>query len=113
MILTKICLLSAILGIILMIIIADKIDIPNSNIDSIKKEDVNKDVKIKGLIKKAINNNKVAVIELMDKTGSIEVVLFKPQNLILKKGSLVEIEGKVSIKEDSLQIYAETAKVVN
>ena len=53
---TKICLISALIGIILLILISDKIEIDSSVISSIKKEDINKHVKITGIVKKAVNN---------------------------------------------------------
>lgn len=96
-----------------MIIISDKLEVPSSNISSIKKEDVNKAVKIIGTVNKAINKEKVATLELIDKSGSIEVVMFKPQDTFIKKGSIIEVNGKVSIKEDKPQIYAETVKLIN
>ena len=111
--LAKLCIITSIIGIILLILVMNKIETPSSNIGSISKTDLNKAVRIKGIIKKAMNNNKVATLEVEDKSGKIDVVLFKPEKLSIKKGSLVEIEGKVSIYEDNLQIYAETVKLLN
>lgn len=113
-ILTKLCIISALLGIMLLVIVADKIDIPTSTTDSITKEDINKHMKIRGTIKKVINKESLSILEVQDKTIPIQVVLFKPNNnLKLEKNSFVEVYGKVSMYEDNIQIIAETIKKLN
>ena len=112
-ILIKLCILSAIIGLVLLIIISDKIELPSSNISSLTKQDINKAIKIRGTITQSTNKGTVSTIFLQDKTGSIEAVLFKPSNLILKKGSFIEIEGKVSLYNEKLQITAERVKILN
>lgn len=110
--LTKLCTISAILGIILLILISDKISSPSSVIASITTKDVGKSIKINGIVSKATNKDSVSFLEVKDSTDKIGVVLFKPVNITIKKGSFVEVEGKVSIYEDSPQIYAETVKLL-
>lgn len=111
--LIKLCIISAIVGIILLIIVSDKISIQTSTISSIDKSDINSLVKIRGTVKSAINKNTVSFLEIMDKTGKIKVVAFKPTNLTIKKDSMIEIEGKVSFYENNIQLYAETIKILN
>jgi len=113
MLLTKICIISAIIGIILLVIISDKLEAPTYNIGSIKKEDINKPIKIIGTVKSATIRTSVATAEIEDNTGSINVVLFKPEKVKISKGSTLMISGKISLFEDKPQIYAETVKVVN
>lgn len=109
-ILTKLSIISAILGITLLIIISDKIVIPSSDISSIDKQDINKHIKVNGIVKKMISKGGITILELEDKTSTIKVVLFKPGEIKLKKGSFVEVEGKIGSYEDSPEIIAETIK---
>ena len=111
--LIKTCTITIILGIILLIIIIDKIDLPTSTIGKISKSDLDKTIKIRGFVKTATNRDTVSFLEVEDKTGKIKITAFKPENLKIKKGSMVEIEGKVSLYEENLEIYAQTIKIVN
>ncbi len=111
--LIKICIISAILGIILLVIIADKVSIPSSAIGSLTKQDLNKAVTIKGTVKSITNKETIAIFNIEDKTGSIKAVAFKPNNLTIKKGSFIELEGKLNLYEDNLEIYAETIKILD
>ena len=109
--LNSVCIFSAILGITLLIIISDKISIPQSSISSITKTDVNKYIKINGIVKNIIKKGSIIILDLEDKTAKIRVVLFKSENIGIEKGSFIEVEGKVSLYEDQLQILAETIKI--
>ncbi|MBI2148704.1 OB-fold nucleic acid binding domain-containing protein [Candidatus Woesearchaeota archaeon] len=113
MLLTKLCILSVLVGIILLIIVIDKVEIPSSEISTISKEDINKHVKFIGTIKKVNNKGTITSLEVEDKSGKINVIAFKTKNLNLKKESTIELEGRVSIYEGEIQIYAETIKVLN
>ena len=113
MLLTKICILSAIIGIILLIIIGDKVEAPSSTINSIKKEDVNKPIKIIGVSKNIINKGKLTKIELEDKSGKIDIIVFNSKKIPIKKGSTIEAYGTISVYENKPQIYAETIKIIN
>ncbi len=111
--LTKICIISSIIGIILLVLVSNKLDIPSSNISSIDKADLNKQVKIKGYIKKITNKESLSILEIEDKTSSITVVMFKPEKISLEKNSFVEIYGKVSVYNEQLQIIAELVSKLN
>ncbi len=109
----KLAIISLTLGVILLVVIADKVSLPSSTISSISKEDLNKEVKISGTVKKSINKDALTLLELSDKTGTIDVVAFKSKEMYIKKGSFIELEGKVSLYEDNLQVIAENIKLVN
>ncbi len=111
--LIKLCILSASIGLVLLIIISDKLEIPTANIASISKKDINKAIQIKGTIDEAINKGTISIAKIEDKTGKIEVILFKSSNLRLKKGSFVKIDGKVSLYNQKLQIIAEKVRIIN
>jgi|SRR3989344_1484710 len=112
-ILSKLCIISMVLGITLLILVSDKIDIPSSTISSISKEDVNKGIKIKGIVTKVINKENINILEIKDNSSSIKVVLFDSEGYIIEKNSFVEVYGKVSLYEGNLEIIAETIKKLN
>ncbi len=111
--LTKICILTTIIGISLLIIISDKISIPSSEISSITKSDIDNHIKIKGTINKIIKkSSSLAILEIADKDSTIKVVIFKPDKALnIKKGDFIEIDGKVSAYNSELQIIADKVKV--
>jgi len=112
-ILTKICILAAIMGISLLIIISDKISIPSSEISSITEIDIDKNIKINGRITKIIKKgNSLAILDIADKNSTIKAVIFRPEKpLNIKKGDFIEINGKVSVYNEELQIIADSIKV--
>ncbi len=111
--LTKICTISAVLGTILLILIMDKIELQTSSISKINKEDINKFIKIKGIASKVIIKGTVTLLEIEDKSGKIEVILFKTNKIKINKGSFLEVEGKIALQEKSLIIYADSIKIIN
>ena len=110
---TKICIISGILGIILLIFISNKLELPISIISKITDKDLNKTVKIKGTVSKFIEKESLTTIELEEASSKINVILFKSEKIQIKKGNLLEVEGKVAKYENKLQIYADTIKVLN
>ncbi|GEM_PF-4665598 len=109
-VLIKICIISAILGISLLIIINEELETTQTQINSLSEKDINKRVKVEGIIKEVENKDKITFLEIEDKTGKIKTIIFKPNSVILKRGTVVEVEGKVSLNNNKFQIYAETIK---
>ncbi len=112
-ILTKLCVLSTLIGIILLIIISDKLDVPTSTISSLSKEDINNQVKVKGIVNQVVNKESIIILNLKDASSSIKVVLFNPKESKIKKNSFVEVDGKISLYEDKLEIIADSVKIIN
>jgi len=112
-ILTKLCIISSIIGIILLIVISNKLDIPTSTISSISKESINKQIKVKGTVKNIIDKENLIMLNLKDKSSQIKVVLFNTNKPNIKKNSFVEISGKVSLYEDEFEIIADSVKIIN
>jgi len=112
--LTKLCIISTILGIALLVIISDKLSLPTSTIASITKEQINKPVVVKGTIKDIlVNKESLSLLEVQDKSSSIKVALFKPDKITLQEGSFIEVYGRVSLYNEEVEIIAETIKILN
>lgn len=112
-ILTKLCILSTLIGITLLIIISDKLDIPTSTISSLSKEDINKQIKVKGIANSIVNKKSIIILNLKDASSSIKVVLFNPKESKIKKNSVLEVNGKISLYEDELEIIADSVRIIN
>ena len=111
--LTKIALTCALLGMILLVVIFEKVDTPTSEISSIRKEDQNKVVKLRGWVKSPMNKDSLSTFSLQDNTGLIKVVAFKPKNITFTKNRCIEIEGKVSVYFYKPEIIADKVTLIS
>ena len=99
----------AIIGLTVLILLGNIINLEESNIKALDKKQIDKNVKIKGTVNEARTLGGIKILEVEDNTGKIETVVFNKEAYI-KKGSIVEIEGKLTIREGKLQINTETIK---
>ena len=109
--LLKISLLMAIIGLLSMLYLSDKLELKPITIILISTNMLDQNIKIRGSITNAVNLKKIQILEVQDHTGKIEVVLFD-ENIKLKKGEYIEVEGKVSKYKNKLQINAELIKLL-
>ncbi len=109
--LTKIALLCSLIGILLLLIIAEQQDISASNIKNITNATLDQTVQIKGKITSIKETPAVTIAQVQDSTGFITVIMFRKEGAILTKGMLVEVEGMVKPYNDKLEIEAKLVKV--
>ncbi len=109
--LLKTSLILALAGLSIITILASKLDLKQSNIASLNEEMLNKNIKIKGLATPITSNSLIQLIELQDNTGKIKIVLYK-SNLKIEKGSILEVEGRVTKYNQELQFTADFVKVL-
>ena len=110
--LLKLSLITAIIGLISMLYLADALQLKLTNVEEININMLEKNVKVKGTIVSVKTMKTIQLLELEDLTGKIQVVIFDVAPKI-KRGSYLEIEGKVSKYENNLQINADSIKEVN
>ncbi len=104
--LLKISLITSLVGILILLIILDKIDISDSDIASINKTLIDKQVKIKGEITRTTETPGLYILNVKDNTGNIDIIIFKEDKIELKKGDIVEIEGQITEYQDKLELIA-------
>ena len=104
--LLKISLITSLVGILILLIILDKIDVSGSNINAINKTFLDKQVKIKGEITRIAETPGLYIMNVKDNTGNIDVIIFKEDILDLEKGNVVEIEGQVAEYQSKMEIIA-------
>ena len=99
--LLKISLIFSLIGIFALYLIAESINVPNSEIDEIEKDEF---VKLRGIVDKVNQQEKVAFIELIQ-PESISVVLFKDEEFIdLQEGDYIEVEGMSEEYNGKIQV---------
>jgi len=111
--LLKIALIVTLLGLLILYLISDNIEIKEKNIEKITLENKDEFVKLRGIVSKVIDTEKVTIMEITQ-PQEITVVLFKNENktMPIQKGNEVEIFGKVDEYEGKLEIIADRLRVV-
>ena len=107
----KISIICSLIGIFIILIVSEKLDISQSNIGSINKSMLDQKVKIKGYVSSAIETPGLYIININDETGNITAIVFKEVQINLTKGSIIEIEGKVVEYKDKLEINADLIRI--
>lgn len=99
--LLKISLIFSLVGIFCLYLIAENIDLHYSEIKDLEKDEF---VRLKGIVDRVADSEKVAFVELMQ-PESISVVLFKDKEFIdIQEGDYIEVAGKTEEYEGELQI---------
>lgn len=104
--LINIALNTSLIGILILIVIAENTSVDSSLIQNITKED--EYVKVQGLITLSIETPGLYILEIEDKSGSIKVVAFKQdENITLEKNDIIEVEGLTTTYKGELEINAD------
>ncbi len=110
--LKKISIIGSLLGLILLFILAQSIEIGDKQIDKITMGDIEQSVKVTGMVTKVTDRDKVMFIEISEK-AKVNALLFKKGNITIEKGDLVEIIGKVDEYNNEPQIIINEIKFVD
>ncbi len=110
--LLKVSLIFALIGILILIFLSEKLSLESSQISSITNSSIDKSVKVKGTIASIKDTPSVLILTLKDNTGEIKVVAFKNQNITLQKNSIIEVEGIIKQYQNSLEIEAKKITLI-
>lgn len=110
--LLKISLITSLVGILILLVILDKIDISDSNINQVNKTFLDKQVKIKGEITRITETPGLYIMNIKDNTGSIDVIIFKEEKLELEKGNIIEVQGQVTEYQGKLELIAKKVVIL-
>lgn len=111
--LLKIALVCSLIGILMILFIVQKYEVPNYTIEDIDKSMLNEMVSVKGQINRITETPGLYIINLEDSTGEITVVIFKEEDLDILEGNLIEVEGEVTEYKNEVEIIAKEIKVLN
>lgn len=110
--LLKLSLIVSLIGLLILIIILENIEIKEYHIKDLTKKDLEKEVKIKGTITRVTETPGLYIFNLKDKTGEIAGVIFKEEPLNITTNQKVEVLGKIKEYKDKLEIEVEQLKSV-
>ena len=111
--LLKTALIVSLLGLLILYLISGNIEIKEKNIEKITLENKDEFVKLRGIVSKVIDTEKVTIMEITQ-PQQITVVLFKDENktMPIQEGNEVEVIGKVDEYEGKLEIIADRLRIV-
>lgn len=107
----KVSLSCSLIGIFLILIMADALDLSLIKIKDIDDRMFERNVKIVGIVNSVYANNNILIINVEDDTGKMKVVVFEKGEFNLSKGSIVEIKGRVIEYNGELEINANSIEV--
>ena len=110
--LLKISVITAIVGLLVLLFILDRISLTNANISNLNKDNLDEKVKIKGELISIGETPGLYILTVKDFSGEITIVVFKDEPLELKQGDVLEIEGQVANYKDKLEIIAKKITIL-
>lgn len=94
-ILLKISLVFSLIGVIIILLIAEYTELPLTKIGELQNKKLDENVRIQGTITSVKNLPTLMILKIKDETGSISAILFKEEEIQIKKDQKVEIRGKI------------------
>ncbi len=112
--LINISLFMAIIGIIILFFISDKIKIKEYNLNEISEELIDKEIKINGKIEDIKELKNSLLLTLSENKNKLKVIIYKKDKIVgLKKNQMIEVTGKLKIYEKEFEIEAEEIKIIS
>ena len=99
------------IGLLLIMLINEKLDISESNISSLDYRQIGERVSVKGFVYSTRSSDNLAIFTLKDKTGNITIVAFNPKDIEIKQNDILEIEGELISYKNKLEIEASRIKI--
>jgi len=110
--LLRIALLCAIMGVVLLFIVSENIEIDEKDINKINMDSIGEYVKIKGTINQLIETEEVMILNI-EQPSEITVFLFKNKQIHLAEGNYIEVIGKIEDYKGETEIIADKIRVIN
>ena len=110
--LLKISFITALIGLLVLLFILDKIELSNFSISNLSENEIDKKVKIKAELLSIKETPGLYILEVKDFSGEITIIVFKDEKLDLQKGDILEIEGQVTSYKDKIEIIAKKITVL-
>tara|TARA_Y100000310_G_C20402323_1_gene678015 strand:- start:311 stop:661 length:351 start_codon:yes stop_codon:yes gene_type:complete len=104
--LINIALNTTLIGILILLTIAENTTVNSSLIQNITEED--EYVNVQGLITSSIETPGLYILTIEDNSGKIKVVAFKrDENITLQKNNIIQVEGTTTYYKEELEIIAD------
>lgn len=108
----KIALLFSLIGIFIILIVAETLEVKLYKISSITNENLDEKVKVIGKVTSIRETPGLIIIDLKDETGIIKVIVFKEDEININKDDNLEVIGKVIKYRNYLEIETESIKII-
>ena len=99
------------IGLFLILLINEKLDLSGSDISSLDYQQIGEKVSVKGIVYNSGGSDNLAIFTLKDKTGNITVVAFNPDGIEIKQNDVLEVEGELVSYKNKLEIEAFKIKI--
>lgn len=99
------------IGLFLILIVSEKMEIPEDNINNLNFSSEEQKVKIKGSVYNIKNTDNLIIFHLKDQTGNITIIAFNSGNLSINQNDIVEVEGKLILYKGKSEIEASKIKI--
>lgn len=109
--LLKVALFCSLIGILILIIVSEKITITSYEINAIDQTLIDKEIKINGEITAIKETPGLLILTIQDSTGKITVITFDKE-ITITKGAHVEIQGTVTKYENILELDAKIIRLI-
>ena len=103
----KIAITSALIGILIILFLAENIGPTQLTIGSITKEHLEQTIKTAGFITSSKETPGLYIINLKDSTGELPGIIFKDENITISRYLPVEVIAKVIEYENELELQIE------
>ena len=101
----KIAIIGILVGLPLLFYYSENINITQKDISKITSEDIDKDVKVSGIINKVVNIGNLTILEITH-PETITVLVFE-QNLCVKENDRIDAFGKIDEYNGKPEIIAD------
>lgn len=109
--LLKISFIISVLGIFLLLILANYSPKSTLNTSEINKDKINKKIQIRGQITNIKNQKTIQIITLKDATGRINIILYEKINLT--ENQEIIANGKINLYENQLELQTDKIEIIN
>jgi RecJ-like exonuclease len=107
-----ISLTGALVGLLILFYISEKIQLPISEISSITRSQLDQNVKVQGYVTYFKETKGLYIFKVKDSTGEIQAILFKDQPVNLAKNDYIELEGSITEYQGKLEIQGENLRLL-
>ncbi len=111
----KIALACSLVGVTTLFFVSEFIEVDDKYIEEITIDDLGKDVKIMGTVKKVVDNGNVVMMNVVQ-PQELKVVVFKENDeemVSLKAGNYIEVLGKVEEYNGELEIIGDRIRLID
>lgn len=106
----KIALLCSLVGILIILLISESLEVPYIKVSEINKDLLDKQVKINGTITRINTYPGLTLLSIKDSTGEIKAITF--ENIEIEESVLVEVTGIIKEYKNSLEIEIKQLKLI-